>query len=327
MRTVSQQEAQSDVDKERDAEGMSEQELRQALNAKGIELEAKNRIAVQGTVWSDDGDAIERRAIARLGFVFLSYRCDMWWFELAMMLYKLLMSSALIFLFQGTPSQVAAGFLITFAFLLMNILQRPFVNRGLFKMQVYALTIQTLNLFFGMMIMSGAFEEGIGGDGDDPYVAGFMTALNILVFVLPFFLLYAVARGMYLRGMAAMTKVGRMLQISATVNARAVAPTPTSDTSFPTDANNRNSQPPMCAEIAAIGIPIETSCEITTEARKEVYHRPGSAASSFRLCWSAHGAAGSGEIERDASRQTPDSDLDSQKSQGRGAARNQDANC
>ena len=39
----------------------------------------------------------EQQAISRLGFIFLTYQAPAWWFEVAVMMQKLLMTSGVIF--------------------------------------------------------------------------------------------------------------------------------------------------------------------------------------------------------------------------------------
>lgn len=125
---------------------------------------------------------------------FEAERCECPRCQVLVMVQKLLLSSVLVFLYTGTASQVAIAFFITFAFLLLVLINRPFTNQQLQTLQVcvlipfpalfcgslsadrdmprgrvfiserhlgrqvYALVTQALNMFFGIMLITAGFQ-------------------------------------------------------------------------------------------------------------------------------------------------------------------------
>jgi hypothetical protein len=100
---------------------------------------------------------------------------------------KLLMASVLIFVYEGTSSQIATGFLITLASLLLALWLRPFNDDGLQGMHQWSLFVQATTLFSGLMIKAGQFKEIIGekgGRGADA-LGGIILFLHAFVTVSP----------------------------------------------------------------------------------------------------------------------------------------------
>jgi len=72
--------------------------------------------------------------------------------------------SFLVFLPPDGPGQLATGALITFFFLLINLICRPFCTEGLNNLQSYSLISQFLTLFCGILI---GYMESMAGTGSD----------------------------------------------------------------------------------------------------------------------------------------------------------------
>jgi hypothetical protein len=125
----------------------------------------------------------EQRLILRLGFIFIAYRVDYWWFESVEMARKFLMTCFLAFLQAEGPSQLAVGALITFVFLIMNLSMRPYCTDGLNNLQTFSLISQFLTLFCGILI--GYVEEmeasGTGTDSSDKSDASVMGAMIVMI--------------------------------------------------------------------------------------------------------------------------------------------------
>lgn len=137
-------------------EGLTREQLMDWLVGKMEDLHKAKKLAVHGVSWSDAGPEQERKAIMRMGFIFLTYQPSVWWFEILVMMQKLTMTAGVIFIFQGTAIQVAAAFFITFGFLIFVLWYRPLVNGRLMQLQVFSLVITCLTLFFGLMKMTPA---------------------------------------------------------------------------------------------------------------------------------------------------------------------------
>ena len=69
-----------------------------------------------------------------------------------------------MFLPPDGPGQLATGALITFFFLLINLICRPFCTEGLNNLQSYSLISQFLTLFCGILI---GYMESMAGTGSD----------------------------------------------------------------------------------------------------------------------------------------------------------------
>jgi hypothetical protein len=125
----------------------------------------------------------EQMLIFRLGFIFIAYRVDYWWWESIEMTRKFLMTCFLAFLQAEGPSQLAVGALITFVFLIMNLSMRPYCTDGLNNLQTFSLISQFLTLFCGILI--GYVEEmaksGAGTDSADKSDASVMGAIIVMV--------------------------------------------------------------------------------------------------------------------------------------------------
>lgn len=68
------------------------------------------------------------------------------------MLRKFLMSAVIVFIYNGSPQQTAAGMLITIVFLVGFVSIKPYKSVYLQAMQEYALAAQASTLFYGLML-------------------------------------------------------------------------------------------------------------------------------------------------------------------------------
>lgn len=180
------------------------------VKEKGLELEKSGMLAFQNLKWRDDGLIEEQNAIRRLGFLFLAYKVEVWWFEVLVMVQKLLLSSVLVFLYTGTASQVAIAFFITFAFLLLVLINRPFTNQQLQTLQVYALVTQALNMFFGIMLITAGFQETAGTSTDDSFFPYLLFILNLSVIFVPLIQMIVNSKALYLRLKGLTARLKRM---------------------------------------------------------------------------------------------------------------------
>ena len=145
-----------------EAEGFTREELEKWLIEKMTELHKAKKLPVHGLSWSDSGSPQERQAIMRMGFIFLTYHPTVWWFEIVVMMQKLIMTAGVIFIFQGTAIQIASAFSVTFGFLIIVLWYRPLVNARLLQLQVFSLVITCLTLFMGLMKMApDAFQQAL----------------------------------------------------------------------------------------------------------------------------------------------------------------------
>jgi len=148
-------------------ESSSRTEKLKSLNALAHKLEREAIIAIPPLVWQSamDREEHEDRLVCQLGFIFLAYRVEFWYWESLEMVRKFLMTCVLVFLQLYGPAQLATGAMITFAFLLINLVYRPFCTGGLNSLQNFSLISQFITLFVGLLIgYTDAKDELDGGD-------------------------------------------------------------------------------------------------------------------------------------------------------------------
>lgn len=135
------------------------------------------------------------------------------------MLRKLIIAACIVFIYDGTPSQVAVGFIITvssliiaasssfrvslvsgpsltvglddgqFATVVVSLFLQPFNDPVLGALYVYALIVQMITLFYGVLLITDSFEEIVnertGGWTGGVNVRDFVLALNCSIFTIP----------------------------------------------------------------------------------------------------------------------------------------------
>lgn len=75
-------------------------DLRTWIMFQAEKLDREGKLMIEPRSWTTTGGDKEQKAIKYLGFLFLAYRVDNWWFEFVVMLYKLFMTSALAFIWR-----------------------------------------------------------------------------------------------------------------------------------------------------------------------------------------------------------------------------------
>lgn len=152
-------------------EGLSREELLEWVQEQMLELVRTGKLTHPGIAWSGSANEKEQQAIARLGFIFLTYHAHAWWFEIVVMVQKLFLTSAIIFV---SPSnkviQLGAAFFASFFFLVLVMWYRPLANSRLHAVQVFSLICTCLTLSLGIMTKTpDAFSQVLGpktsGDG------------------------------------------------------------------------------------------------------------------------------------------------------------------
>ena len=169
-------------------EGYTNEELKTVLMVKAKFMQQTGDLNVMDARW-DGSTEQERMAIDHLGFLFLTYLPKYWWFELYEMLRKLVIAACIVFIYDGTPSQVAVGFIITFATVVVSLFLQPFNDPVLGGLYTYALMVQMITLFYGVLLITDSFEE-IVNERTEGWAGGFnvrdfVLALNCSIFTIP----------------------------------------------------------------------------------------------------------------------------------------------
>ncbi len=120
------------------------------------------------------------------------------YFEIIEIVRKLVMASLLIFVYEGTSSQIVTGFMVTLVALLLSLWLRPFNDDSLQNMHEWSLFVQTVTLLAGVMIKTDQFTEILGETGGQGRAAlgGIIISLHFLVTVTP--MLDKVAQKLYI---------------------------------------------------------------------------------------------------------------------------------
>jgi len=170
--------------------GYTRSDLIAVLMRMARRYEASGDLSIEKVQW-DGSSAEERVAIDRLGFLFLTYNPKCWYYELVEMARKLTIAAILVFIYDGSPSQVAVGFVITMVIIVICAALRPFADPVLGALYMYAMGVQMVTLFYGLLIITGQFEELVG-EANGGWINGFsvrdfLLALNCTIFCLPIF--------------------------------------------------------------------------------------------------------------------------------------------
>jgi hypothetical protein len=168
---------------------MLEREQKQVEVAKLAHNLCKSGItAIPPQIWDDSTNfdpanppSEEHRIVRRLGFVVLTYRVEYWWWETTEMLRKFLMTSLLIFIYPDDPAQMAAGVMITFCFLLLNMIFRPFCNPTLNALQSFTMITQFLTLLVGIMLALSDLQRQQSTRESSRTDTGVVSVLIILI--------------------------------------------------------------------------------------------------------------------------------------------------
>jgi len=125
--------------------------VRSLVLIKARSLERAGKLSMPLLVWDESDGEEERKMIRRVGNLFISYKVQFWYYDLLNTVHKLLMTSVLVFLFEGEYVQFAAGIAVIYVFLLTTMRQQPYVVAALSNLQIYSLIVLVITLFFGMM--------------------------------------------------------------------------------------------------------------------------------------------------------------------------------
>jgi len=121
----------------------------------------------------DDQEA----AMGKAGFICQAYHHHAWYWEIALILQKLLLTGVVIFFKPGTTIQLALAFLIAFFFLLTHAAVDPFVDRAEGNLQQYANIAIVLTLFGGILLKT----KSEGGSMEKLVLAAILVLCNVCV--------------------------------------------------------------------------------------------------------------------------------------------------
>jgi len=144
----------------------------------------RGKIVVPPLQWNESESPEERKAVRRVGNIFVAYKPEHWYYEVMNTVHKLMMTSVLVFFFQGDYTQYAMGIAIIYFFLLLTMRMQPFIISPLNNLQIYALIVLVITLFYGMMKNINDFQVSVTA----PYYSSgypFTVAVAVLCATLP----------------------------------------------------------------------------------------------------------------------------------------------
>ena len=155
-------------------------------------LQQEQILSVGKTYWNESPDAPERERLAVdcMGFLFLSYRVEFWYFELIEQLRKLLMTSVIVVFYPGSLTQLIGGIFVTFLGLVLCFVARPYMQPQLSDLQAACLSVQGVTLLYGIILI--AESASTAQSAPSTIVTELILAVNVgmaLVPVLQFFVL------------------------------------------------------------------------------------------------------------------------------------------
>ncbi len=173
-------------------------ELMEELLSEASDLEKVGALRVRQSTW-DGKSTVEREALQRLGFLFSMYKCKFWYWEAWETFRKLLLSSVLLFVWDGTAGQVCTGFLIATWSLILALNFQPHSRRELQATYSYSLLVEAVTHLSGLMLITSGFQDMVGTDEkNEKFILGVvLIILHVASFLIPVIMyiwLYAAPR-------------------------------------------------------------------------------------------------------------------------------------
>ena len=175
---------------------LSAAEKRVQVQKLAAKLQHDHITAIAPQVWKrkdylHDPDMVPSQAenlVNRLGFVFMAYQMPMWWWECVERFHMFLMTAGLVFIYPESPAQLAAGAMISFLFLMANMIKRPYCTDFLNFLKMFSLFAQFMTLFAGIMMSYIQAADTVGNADkqiDHVMVTIIIILTNITVMMLP----------------------------------------------------------------------------------------------------------------------------------------------
>ena len=146
-------------------------------------LQSEQILSVGRVYWDETDTAPEREraAVDCVGFLFLSYRVEFWYYELIEACRKLLMTSVIVMFYPGSLGQLVMGVCISFVGLALSFRLRPYMRPQLSDLQAVCLGVHVVTLSYGVILLAS------GGTGSAPAsaVSDAIFFINVLVGIVP----------------------------------------------------------------------------------------------------------------------------------------------
>jgi hypothetical protein len=158
-------------------------------------------VSVPPVLWDGETGDVEKDAIGKCGFLFLTYKADCWWFEMFEMSRKVILSAVISFV-SDPDVRLAVAYLISFGSLVVVVLVRPFFNPSVNLFMTAALITQTLTLVYGLMLMVKKYAETQAvSKSEMNFFQEIIVLLNAVLFAIPLIELFLRDVTLFLSGM------------------------------------------------------------------------------------------------------------------------------
>jgi hypothetical protein len=167
------------------AEDESLDALRQRTAEYVDKLTTAQIVTVPPVIWDGETGDVEKDAIEKCGFLFLTYTADCWWFEMFEMSRKVILSAVISFV-SDPDVRLAVAYLISFGSLVVVVLARPFLNPSVNLFMTAALITQTLTLVYGLMLIVKKYAEAQAvSKSEMNFFQDIIVLLNAVLFAIP----------------------------------------------------------------------------------------------------------------------------------------------
>ena len=136
--------------------------LREHVEQVAFKLESEGIIAAPPLEWDGSLGPHEENVVDRLGFLLNAYTVQCWWWEIAEMLRKLILTAILSAAYKGTAPQLGGSLFTLVCFMVLQLWHKPYLNQGLNMFSSLALLSQFFTAFGALMFLVQEFGENDG---------------------------------------------------------------------------------------------------------------------------------------------------------------------
>ena len=156
--------------------------LLQDVEQLGLSLLDEGVLTISPLEWDGALGPSEVNVIDRLGFLLDAYQASVWYWEVVEMVRKLILTSLLVVIYDGSAPHLFGSLITTFIFTIAHLKVHPYLNRRLNDFQRLALITQFLTILgciIYLMVQTLNDLHEVKPSEEDP-VASYLLALFIL---------------------------------------------------------------------------------------------------------------------------------------------------
>eukprot|EP00293_Proteomonas_sulcata_P018105 CAMPEP_0184309218 /NCGR_PEP_ID=MMETSP1049-20130417/17452_1 /TAXON_ID=77928 /ORGANISM="Proteomonas sulcata, Strain CCMP704" /LENGTH=410 /DNA_ID=CAMNT_0026622069 /DNA_START=137 /DNA_END=1369 /DNA_ORIENTATION=+ len=164
------------------ATNQDDTEISEAMQSLVKTLHADGTLRLPPIVWDGENQL-------PCSFLVNGFGVQYWWFEVLESARKLWQTALIVFVYEGTISQIALSLLATFVFLMVSIVLKPHVHPAIGRLHNFSLITQLLTLFYGLMLVvtKEVQEPSLTNGQEGLAVEILMVTLNCIILLIPLF--------------------------------------------------------------------------------------------------------------------------------------------